>query len=419
MNRIIAVQDVKRRRPAAPPRKTGPGSLPLAPIGLDRGGSANRPSFLPGGQKAGKSPGSSPWFLESSASLGPRNGSIERRRLGRTARPLLRNWIRSLGGRLLPRLSFPKLPLPLLAVGGGSLLLLALLGLLLGSALSPAFPLPATDLLQPDGGGEEALLGYLFPEYAAESEEGELPPPPQTLEVTTYKVRPGDSLGSIARRFGLTMDSLVSLNRITNAKNLRSGTELRIPSMDGLLHLVGKGENLATIGKRYGTSLSAIADANDLGSATITVGQSLFIPGASLPQSELRKVLGDFIAWPLKGPLSSRFGYRENPFSGIRQFHAGIDIVVPQGSPVRAVMEGRVAEAAYSSIFGNYVILSHADGYQSLYGHLSASAVRKGQSLSQGELLGSSGNTGYSTGPHLHFGLYRKGAALNPLSYLK
>jgi murein DD-endopeptidase MepM/ murein hydrolase activator NlpD len=159
-------------------------------------------------------------------------------------------------------------------------------------------------------------------------------------------------------------------------------------------------------------------DANDLGSSRLLSGQSLFIPGARLPEATLKQALGQKVAWPLRGPLSSYFGYRPDPFTGIRRFHAGIDIVANSGSPVRAAMDGRVADVGYNGNYGNYIILSHADGYQTLYGHLSQAIAAVGSKVEQGAVIGLSGNTGYSTGPHLHFGLFRRSLPLNPLKFL-
>jgi murein DD-endopeptidase MepM/ murein hydrolase activator NlpD len=81
-------------------------------------------------------------------------------------------------------------------------------------------------------------------------------------------------------------------------------------------------------------------------------------------------------------------------------------------------MDGTVSDTGYNANYGNYVILNHADGFQSLYGHLSSATVLNGTRVTQGTLIGISGNTGYSTGPHLHFGLFRKSMPLNPLKYL-
>jgi murein DD-endopeptidase MepM/ murein hydrolase activator NlpD len=215
------------------------------------------------------------------------------------------------------------------------------------------------------------------------------------------------------------VDSLVSLNGIKSIKALKAGTELKVPNMDGIIHIVAKGQSLGSIARSYHTELTALADVNDLGSGSIRPGQTLFIPGARLPQETLRRIYGTSVIWPGRGPISSWFGYRADPFTGVRRYHAGIDIVVPLGTPIKAAMDGVVADAGYNGNYGNYVILNHGDGMQTLYGHLTSYSVRPGQRLAQGSILGLSGNTGYSTGPHLHFGVYRGGVAVDPLKVLK
>ncbi|TFG83937.1 MAG: M23 family metallopeptidase [Spirochaetales bacterium] len=124
------------------------------------------------------------------------------------------------------------------------------------------------------------------------------------------------------------------------------------------------------------------------------------------------------MAWPLRGRLSSNYGYRSNPFTNVRQFHNGIDIVASLNSAAHAAMDGRVAEIGYSTIFGNFIILTHSGGYQTLYAHMNKISVRKGQNISQGMTIGLTGSTGYSTGPHLHFGLFKNGVAIDPLKML-
>jgi murein DD-endopeptidase MepM/ murein hydrolase activator NlpD len=307
-----------------------------------------------------------------------------------------------------------------------ALLVLSLLVLGIAALARPSFPLPEGSLLPAAASTKEVvdfdpLLEYLSPELVLSVSEADLQglPIPKALELSTYKVKPGDSIGGVAKRFGLAVDSLVSLNGIKNIKGVKAGTELKIPNMDGLLHIVTKGQSLGSIAKAYKIDLTALADANDLGSGSIRPGQTLFIPGARLPQEALRKIYGTSVAWPGRGPISSWFGYRADPFTGVRRYHAGIDIVVNMGTPVKAAMDGVVADSGYNGNYGNYVILNHGDGLQTLYGHLSSSSVRKGQRLSQGSILGLSGNTGYSTGPHLHFGVYRGGVAVDPLKVLK
>jgi len=93
--------------------------------------------------------------------------------------------------------------------------------------------------------------------------------------------------------------------------------------------------------------------------------------------------------------------------------------VVNRGTPVKSTREGRVADTGYNAVFGNYVIIQHTDGYQSLYAHLDTILVRKGATVDQGTIVGRSGNTGQSTGPHLHFSIFRNGKAVDPRTYVK
>jgi murein DD-endopeptidase MepM/ murein hydrolase activator NlpD len=304
----------------------------------------------------------------------------------------------------------------------------AALGALLLGAVSvirgPSFPLPRAELLPTVDSAQDILLEYVSPELAdgaaeAGKEASALPPAPIALEMASYTVRSGDSLASIARRFGLNVDSIISANGITSSSSVRSGTQLRIPNIDGLLHKVRPGDSLAAVAKRYKADTTKIVDANDLGSSRLVVGQSLFIPGARLPPAAITQALGQRVAWPARGPLSSYFGYRPDPFTGVRRFHAGIDIVVDAGTQVRAAMAGKVADVGYNGNYGNYIIINHADGFQTLYGHLSSASAVVGSAVEQGAVIGLSGNTGYSTGPHLHFGLFKRSLALNPLKFLK
>ena len=288
----------------------------------------------------------------------------------------------------------------------------------------PSFPLPSSGLLPAEDSIQALLLDYASPELAGVPATGDqdsspLPPAPVTLELSTYTMRSGDSLSSVARRFGLYADTLISVNGISNSSGVRAGTQLRIPNINGLIYKAKSGDNLAAIAKRFKIDTTRIVDANDLRSWRLLAGQSLFIPGARLPESAVKQALGQRVSWPLRGPLSSFFGYRPDPFTGIRRFHAGIDIVTDTGTPVMAAMDGRVSDSGYNANYGNYVILNHAGGFQTLYGHLSSAGVALGAKIAQGSMIGVSGNTGYSTGPHLHFGLFRQGLPLNPLKFLK
>ena len=123
--------------------------------------------------------------------------------------------------------------------------------------------------------------------------------------------------------------------------------------------------------------------------------------------------------WPVTGRVSSLYGNRRSPFTGRQQFHTGIDIVAPAGSAVRAAMSGRVSRVGYDSIYGNFVMINHHSGLQTLYAHLSRARVSQGAYVATGERIGDVGSTGLSTGPHLHFGVFRNGSTINPRELLR
>jgi murein DD-endopeptidase MepM/ murein hydrolase activator NlpD len=238
----------------------------------------------------------------------------------------------------------------------------------------------------------------------------------------TYTVKSGDTVSGITRRAGLTnISTLIGVNDIGNVRQLRSGQKLRIPSTDGLVYTVKSGDTLGGISARYKVTLEDLLDVNDLASQVLAVGQSLFIPGARLDSKTLRQAMGDLFKYPIYGSwrLTSPFGWRPDPFTGTRSFHTGIDMAVPQGTPIHAAMSGKIVFVGYSNVFGNYVIINHGNGYQTLYAHMLKTLAHKGQWVSQGTKLGLVGTTGYSTGPHLHFTVYKNGKLINPLTVLK
>lgn len=122
------------------------------------------------------------------------------------------------------------------------------------------------------------------------------------------------------------------------------------------------------------------------------------------------------MAMPAAGRISSSFGMRRHPLLGYTRMHKGMDIAAVWGSPVYAATDGTVQFAGRSSGYGNFIKLNHGNGYGTGYGHLSRILVRNGQQVRKGQQIGAVGNTGLSTGPHLHYELYRNGAAVNPRS---
>jgi len=121
---------------------------------------------------------------------------------------------------------------------------------------------------------------------------------------------------------------------------------------------------------------------------------------------------------PVFGRVTSRFGYRIHPISGNTTFHHGADIAAAGGTPVACFADGAVCETGYSAVYGNYVKVQHAGDFLSFYAHLSKINVKEGKRVSMGDQIGKVGNTGYSTGAHLHFELRRQGRIIDPFDYL-
>ena len=117
--------------------------------------------------------------------------------------------------------------------------------------------------------------------------------------------------------------------------------------------------------------------------------------------------------------LLSSAGLRIDPIAGVKSFHTGTDMACPTGTPILAAMSGRVTTTGINRVYGNYVIIDHGNGYQTLYAHMSKIIASKGQWVSQGTRIGLVGSTGYSTGPHLHFTVYKNGKLIDPMTVLK
>lgn len=240
-----------------------------------------------------------------------------------------------------------------------------------------------------------------------------------SLEVSEYQIQSGDTLGQIALDFDLNMDTLISFNQIRDVRRMQVGQSLQIPNRDGLLHHVDEGDSLSALSQEYGSSLNAILDANSLDSENISPGQTIFIPGVRMNQTDLKLVLGELFIYPTIGRYTSGFGYRSDPFTGARRFHNGIDWANRVGTAIKASMAGTVVHVeSQIGNYGRFVIIQHPRGFQTLYAHMDSINVTRGEYVSQGEIIGRMGNTGRSTGPHLHFSLIRNGNFVDPSAYL-
>ena len=171
----------------------------------------------------------------------------------------------------------------------------------------------------------------------------------------------------------------------------------------------------------YAKTISALASPDDTFGLLRTVLQGL--------ESRLRDVRTDVdkrnalaaatpSIWPVHGWLSSTMGYRRDPMTGNADFHAGLDIAGDRGQPVHTTAGGRVTHVGYQGDYGNLVVIDHGFGLQSKYGHLSSFAVKQGQQVRRGDVIGRLGSTGRSTGNHLHYEVLANGRLLNPLQLL-
>jgi len=312
-----------------------------------------------------------------------------------------------------------------------------------------------------------------IPLVAAEERPPRVPP-----GVEAYRVRPGDTLASLAQRFGLSPLELVSANpSLESLDRLVVGSVLYIPKgAKGLLVALPEGETLVDLARRFGLSPVQVARANGIQDPTeLRAGDLVLLPGIEAKttyqrllakqeaerqarleaerkrQEELRRLAEERrrrealrqaqlrqaqvrqaqvqrpqvrrvsyqeggMRWPLSGfRITTYFGQR----GAFQRYHTGIDLAAPHGTPVVAAKDGQVQVAGWSSFgYGFHVILDHGGGVETLYAHLSRIAVRPGEWVEAGQVVGYVGSTGWSTGPHLHFEVRVNGVPRNPLAYL-
>ena len=168
----------------------------------------------------------------------------------------------------------------------------------------------------------------------------------------------------------------------------------------------------------YGIKWENIADVNNLQSSVINPGMKLFIPGSKMTKYERKKFYEINFIWPIRGKITSYFGPRIDPITGVYSFHSAIDIKNKINSKIKAAKDGKVIFIGWQKIYGNFIMIKHNDGYITLYAHLNKVTVNLNQLVEQGEFIGLLGTTGRTTGPHLHFEVRRYGKPVDPLKYL-
>jgi murein DD-endopeptidase MepM/ murein hydrolase activator NlpD len=254
-----------------------------------------------------------------------------------------------------------------------------------------------------------------------------------------YRVRAGDTLTGIAHHFGVSMMTVWWANGLKSKDDLHIGQTLVIPPMNGVVMTVKDGDTLESIAAATGGDVQEIITVNGLERPDLIVGQTLIVPdvlgkaiatpkparpasrltttrssGGTTPRPPARYTGGAF-AWPVSGGYISQY---------FHYGHYGIDIAADYGTRVKAAAGGTVTFAGWKSNGGGYQVwIAHGSGLYTTYNHMSAVSVSRGQRVARGQAVGRIGSSGWATGPHLHFEVWRGpvwdgGSRVNPLAYL-
>ena len=263
---------------------------------------------------------------------------------------------------------------------------------------------------------------------------------PPTDQVTVYTVHQGDTIASVAKMFGVTKATIIAANDLTANQALKADQVLNILPISGLQYTVKKGDTLKSIAKKFKNDAGDIAFYNDLApDSTLSVGDTLLIPdpdfditptpsktgssssgGAVKVDLTRSNPIGDLIARPIRAIDGG--GIRTQGFHGykVNGVPSGVDIGTPIGTPLVAGYDGVITIAkdiGYNGGYGSYIVLdSTIQGVpvRMIYGHLSKLLVTPGQTVSRGQVIGLSGSSGHSTGPHVHWEVRGKGV-INPV----
>lgn len=249
----------------------------------------------------------------------------------------------------------------------------------------------------------------------------------------SYIVQAGDTIASIAYRFGVNVGTILWANNLTERQYIRPGDKLKIPPVSGILVIVKKGDTVAKLAKKYGVSEKEIMNFNKItNDTTLALGAEIIIPGGKPPaapqpvaanragQSATGKKPSDVDAsrlpsaqllWPTAGHVITQYyGWR----------HTGVDIDGTLSSPLYAAQNGVVELAGWNSGgYGLQVVIRHPGGIKTRYAHASKIFVTAGQQVKRGQVIAMMGSTGRSTGSHLHFEVYANGIRRNPLIYIR
>jgi murein DD-endopeptidase MepM/ murein hydrolase activator NlpD len=263
-----------------------------------------------------------------------------------------------------------------------------------------------------DGG--EALLPESGPSNKAPDEIDN-----STGQISTYIVRSGDTLAEIAEMFDVSVNTILWANDMTRSSVLKVGQTLVILPISGVMHTVVKGDTLNSIAKKYGGDLAEISSFNDLNTTSkLAIGDTIMIPDGQVSSSIRPSIsIGSSGSNKIVSAGSNYSGYYDRPViggtrtQGIHGYNA-VDISAKKGTSIFAAADGQVVlskNSGWNGGYGQYIVISHSNGTQTLYAHLDTNIVFQGSQVKQGQKIGTMGNTGKviaftgGDGTHLHF----------------
>jgi murein DD-endopeptidase MepM/ murein hydrolase activator NlpD len=286
-------------------------------------------------------------------------------------------------------------------------------------------PNPDKGLAASQTTSDNALLAYAGP--AGTIADVASSTPSDTISV--YVVRSGDTLAQIATMFDISVNTIIWANNLSGTNDVHVGDTLIILPISGVKRTIANGDTLKSIATKYDADATEIAQFNGLDPAVpLIVGATIIIPGGEFATAASTKTgknashtKGKKIYEPyLGGSGAEQPGYYANPVpgtiitQGIHGWNA-VDLGAARGTPIHAAADGTIIVAknngAWNGGYGNYVVITHGNGTQTLYAHMTNAIVSPGETVSQGQIIGYVGSTGMSTGAHLHFEV--RGAA-NP-----
>lgn len=252
-----------------------------------------------------------------------------------------------------------------------------------------------------------------------EKDEKETIDQEKPFQIESHKVSQGDTLWRIAQTYKVPVYTILSANPHKKNSPIYPGEELRIPTQPGILYKVKANESLSQIAKRYKISQDQITDLEGRPIKKLKGLSEVFLHKAKPIKESVYIVKKRFILPVVQGRITSHYGWRYHPIYGTKNFHSGLDIAAPIGTPIRAAAEGVVAFAGEAGSYGFLVILRHRDDYFTVYAHCSKILVNEGDFVKQGQIIARVGNTGTATGAHLHFEVKKKSRLVNPILALK